>query len=234
MLVCVSPPRTGKGPRWVGPSSVTTPMAQALEKGSGSSSLGTAGLGSPQVPSPRQGAPAWTRSAGRRARGAGLSSCSPFPHPSCAPSRTSTWNLLPISTPVLTQERLPFEGILRLCPNRRLGGAAFSLGQKRKPNQTSIRGMAGDPQEFLPGSSSSSSISDSHGEGVPAFPRCYPGLLSQDSLQPVPNHGATQPPALEKLAGCYFKESWLEFLTNCYSLPIRCCPFQLCEQKKCD
>lgn len=73
--------------------------------------------------------------------------------------------------------------------NRRLRGAGFSLGLDRKPNQTSIRGLAGDPQEFLP----AISISDSHGEGVPAFPRCYPSLLSQDSLQPVPT---TEPPSL--------------------------------------
>lgn len=175
----------------VGPSSVTTHMAQALEKGSGSSSLGTARVGShrcPQGPgTPRQGrgAPARARSRGRRARGAGVSSCSPFPHP----SRTSTWNLFPISTPGLRRERLPFEGILRLCPDGRLRGAGFSLGWNRKPNQTSLRGMAGDPQEFLPGISTS----DSHGEGVPAFPRCYPGLLSQDLLQPVPT---MEPPSL--------------------------------------
>lgn len=74
------------------------------------------------------------------------------------------------------------------------------------------------------------------------FPRgrcpCIPKVLSRPAqlgfAPACSHHGATQPPALEKLAGCYFKESWLEFLTNCYSLLIRCRPFQLCEQKKCD
>lgn len=133
----------------------------------------------------RQGAPARTRSRGRRARGAGVSSCSPFPHP----SRARRWLPQGPAHGICSQFSPPFEGILRLCQNMRLRGAVFSLGWNRKPNQTSIRGMAGDPQEFLPGISSS----DSHREGVPAFPRCYPGLLSQDLLQPVPT---TEPPSL--------------------------------------
>lgn len=182
-----------------GPSSVTTHTAQALEEGSGTSSLGSTGLGSPQVPprlwdtQPKAGSPSSaTLQRDKGTRGWGLlllSLPTSLLNAALAPSRTSTWNLFPLPTPVLRQECLPFEGILRLCPNRRLGGAGFSWGWNRKPNQTPIRGMAGDPQEFLPGSSTSGS----HGEGVPAFPRCYPGLLSQASLQPVPT---TEPSSL--------------------------------------
>lgn len=181
----------------VGPSSVTTHMAQALEKGSGSSSLGTAGVGSHRCPRDPHRCPkalghprkAGSPSSDTIQREKGTRGWAPLllslPHP----SRTSTWNLFPISTPGLRWEHLPFEGILRLCPNGRLRGAGFSLGWNRKPNQTSLRGMAGDPQEFLPGIS----ISDSHGEGVPAFPRCFPSLLSHDLLQPVPT---MEPPSL--------------------------------------
>lgn len=57
MSVCVSPPRTVKGPRWGRPSSVTTHTAQALEKGSGTSSLGAAGVGSHRTPEVFTGPP---------------------------------------------------------------------------------------------------------------------------------------------------------------------------------
>lgn len=180
---------------------VTTHMAQALEKGSGTGSLGTAGVtshGPPEVPT---GAPKpWDTQQGREPQlghapeGEGHEGLgSPPALPSHIPPEHGVGSLkdqhMEFAPNFLPQEHLPFEGILRLCQNMRLRGAGFSLGWNRKPNQTSIRGMAGDPQEFLPGISTS----DSHGEGVPAFPRCYPGLLSQDLLQSVPT---TEPPSL--------------------------------------
>lgn len=77
------------------------------------------------------------------------------------------------------QQRFPFEGILRLCPNRRLRGAAFSLAWNKKTTQSSIRR---DPQEFLPGSAS-------------LVPTGKVSLHSQGVIpaQPVPS---TEPPSL--------------------------------------